>query len=271
MATPGSPGTTPISTAGRWRTSAPSSGCTTRCRSTPAVWACSRETTARRRAISACRWSGSASSIAKGYFDQRLNARRVAGGQRRGVRRQRDATRPGYGAESPAVAHDGRDQRANGSCAGLADDGGPGADLPARYQSGGESPGRPGADEQALRRRTRAAPEAGVDSRRRRRAGASGDGDRPRRVACQRRPRRVHAAGAPAGDDRGGVIVPGVGGHGCARRASSPPTPRCRRATMPSASTSWRRARGRYGRKWASTGPRSSGSARTPPCRASFT
>ena len=62
----------PSSTAGRSPTSAPSSASTTRCRSTPAASACSPATTARPRAISACRWSASGLFYMKGYFDQRL-------------------------------------------------------------------------------------------------------------------------------------------------------------------------------------------------------
>ena len=71
-ATPGSRKPIPSSTAGRSRTSAPSSASTTRCRSTPAASACSRATTARPRATSACRWSGVGLFYMKGYFDQRL-------------------------------------------------------------------------------------------------------------------------------------------------------------------------------------------------------
>ena len=61
-------------------------------------------------------------------------ARRMAGGQRRGVRHQPHAARAGHRREAGAVPHHGRDLRTPGARARLADDGGPGADLSARHQ-----------------------------------------------------------------------------------------------------------------------------------------
>ena len=59
-------------TAGRSPTSAPSSACTTRCRSTPAASACWPATTARRRRDLGVPLVGVGLFYTKGYFDQRL-------------------------------------------------------------------------------------------------------------------------------------------------------------------------------------------------------
>ena len=75
----------------------------------------------------------------KGYFDQRLTARRLAGGQRRGVRRQPHAARAGDGREAGAVPHHRRDLGPAGARARLAHHGGPGAALPARHQPRGRT------------------------------------------------------------------------------------------------------------------------------------
>ena len=71
---------------GRWPTSRPSSACTSRCRSTPAAWACSRATTSRAPAAWACRWSAIGLFYDQGYFKQHLDD---DGWQQRRVSRHR--------------------------------------------------------------------------------------------------------------------------------------------------------------------------------------
>ena len=74
----GSASTTPTSApTARSPTSAPSSGCIPRCRSTPAASACSPAITARRRRISPCRSSASASSTRRATSTS--GSRRTAG------------------------------------------------------------------------------------------------------------------------------------------------------------------------------------------------
>ena len=63
--TPGARATPACSGRGRWPTSRPSSGCTSRCRSTPAAWASWPATTSRAPRTWACRWSASASTTTR--------------------------------------------------------------------------------------------------------------------------------------------------------------------------------------------------------------
>ena len=62
---PGAPRTPACCGRGRWRISPPSSGCTNRCRSIPAAWACWPAITSRARPIWTFRWSASACSTAR--------------------------------------------------------------------------------------------------------------------------------------------------------------------------------------------------------------
>ena len=66
-------------------------------------------------------------------------ARRMAGGQRRGVRRQPHAAGAGHRREAGAVPHHGRDLGTPGARPRVADDGGPGADLSPRHQPRGRT------------------------------------------------------------------------------------------------------------------------------------
>ena len=117
---------------------------------------------------------------------------RLAAGQRRRVRHQPHSARAGAGTEPGADRRHGGDRRPAGARARLADHGGPGAGVFARYQPRGERPRGPWAHEQALRGRPRAPAPAGVDPGRGRRAGAPSRGHQPVGVARQRGPRGVH-------------------------------------------------------------------------------
>ena len=238
------PAAIPSSTAGRWRTSAPSSGSTTRCRSTPAASASSRATTARPRAISACRWWASGLFYMKGYFDQRL---RLDGWQE-------DSDEEFDVSLTPLVPVTGAKQEP--FLTTVETSGRPVHVRAWRMMVGRvpiylldtnlerQPPGRPRADEQALRRRAGHAAPAGVDSRRRRRARAPGHGDRPGGVARQRGPRGVHDGRAAARVRRRRAAPSTRRSTRCGRTACSPPTRRSPPGTTPSRSSSSRACAG---------------------------
>ena len=159
----------------RWRTSRPSSGCTSRCRSTPAASACWPATTSRARRTWACRSSASACSTARAtsasgstatagsseeYLDidasQLPMEPAIGAGRRAG---HRAASRPAAASIAAKVW-----RVTVGRCDAAA----------ARLQRRGQLARGPRADRAALRRRRPRAHPPGAAAGRRRRAGAAG-------------------------------------------------------------------------------------------------
>ena len=139
---------------------------------------------------------------------------------------------------------------------GVARASGPHEALSAGHRARGERALGSGAVGPPLRRRQRDPGPAGDHPRHRRRAGVAGAGIGPRPLASQRGPRGVRGARAHPGICWTPVAAsrrrwPTSGG-----RQSSRPTRRCRPATMPSRSISWRRTSPAAGDRWESTGPR---------------
>ena len=160
----------------RWPISRPSSAFTSRCRSTPAAWACSRATTSRAPAAWACRWwpsacsttraisssiSTSTASSSEEYLDTKVEnlPMEPAAGRRRQAdhRRDRHPHRPAAGQ-------------------GVADARGPGELVPAGLRRRRQQPGGPRADQPALWRRQPHAHPPGTGAGRGRRQGAGGAG-----------------------------------------------------------------------------------------------
>jgi hypothetical protein len=136
----------------RWPTSAPNSDSTARCRSTVAVSASWRATTASRPPISASPWWAWA-VVHEGLLRSAASRRRMAGGQRRPRRSGPDASGGALRAAQRALAGRGEHLRTSGPCQGLEPPGGAGAALPARHRPGREPSRRPNHAEQAVRRR----------------------------------------------------------------------------------------------------------------------
>ena len=161
----------------RWPISRPSSASTSRCRFTPAAWACSRATTSKAPAAWACRWSPSACSTIRAissstststatsseeYLDTKVeNVPMEPARRRRTASRSRFEidTRTGQLFAKVWLMHVGRVRL-----------------VPARLRRRRQQPGRPRADQPAVRRRPSHAHSPGTGAGRRRREGAAAPG-----------------------------------------------------------------------------------------------
>ena len=193
----------------------------------------------------------------KGYFDQRL---RLDGWQEDSDE-EFDVTLtplvPVTGPKPAAVPHHGGDLGPAGPRAGLADDGRPGAALPARHQPRGRTIPTTADLMNKL--------YAGGPDLRLRQEWILGVGGVRVLRAMGIDPSVWHANEGHAAfmmvERLRELTSPGrsprrSGPAGCARRACSPPIRRSPRATTPSRSSSSRRAPARSGRRWASTARR---------------
>ena len=169
--TPGAPGTPACSGPGRSPTSRPSSGCTSRCRSTPAASASWPAITSRARRISASRWSASASTTTRAISGSGSTA--TAGSTRTTststtascrFSRRRDDGDAGHRRDRDPHRHDRR--------ARLAAGGRPQHAAAARFERRRQPARRPRADRAPLRRRQPRPHPPGAAARRRRRARA---------------------------------------------------------------------------------------------------